>query len=36
MTTITLIIKAHGMTHFIRHQHAIVRLFASLLRLIVP
>ena len=35
VTTITLVIMAHGMTHFIRHQHAIICLLASLLRFIV-
>ena len=35
MTTTTFIIMAHGMTHPFQHQHAIVHLFASFLRLIV-
>ena len=35
MTTITLVITARGMIHFIQHQHAIVRLLAPFLCLIV-
>ena len=35
MTMTTFVITAHGMTHPIQHQHAIIRLLASLLHFIV-
>ena len=35
MTTIALVITARSMTYLIRHQHAIIHLFASLLCFIV-